>query len=172
MITRSSTFFVTSDRDAHFTDSLIRNASEYENIAIGRRGGGFPNTVGSETTGVGQAPSLLTSIALHAATDLTFAVSFWSRDTNAQLLAATPYTGNFLGSVLVPKVFGIGTEYCYATTFPPLPYLDEDNTGELHVGLHNLSATTKLSAAGTTAAEGTGRPGMFCVLKVGMISAA
>ena len=171
MLVRNSIFFVDSDRDAHFTDSLVGGASEYEDIRFGSRGGGYPNTAspaGGLTTG--EARSFITSLRLNTATGHTFTVAFYSRDVNHQRLGATPYIGALIGKVTLTSHWRTATEYVYATDGLSIPYIDEDNSGELHVGLHNDSTYTK---AATGAALPLNHPTpQFVQMRVGVISAA
>ena len=80
------------------------------------------------------------------ATAHAWAFNFYSRDVGYQSLAATPYHGALIGTVILNSVtYTTGTEFYYATDGLSIPYLDEDNTGELHVALINLDAKTKAS---------------------------
>jgi len=97
-------------------------------------------------------------------------VAFYSRDVNHQRLGATPYVGAFIGKVTLASSWRTATEYVYATDGLSIPYIDEDSTGELHIGLHNDSTYTK---AATGAALPGGHPTpQFVQMRVGMISAA
>src|SRR5687767_1076927 len=122
---RENIFFVRTHRDQHFTSELVTGASEYEHIAITETGG--------------KVPTHITSICMIAATRHDFTVAFYSKDTTHQLLDATPFYHALLGFVHLDGAgaWQQGTEYMYATDFPSIQYLDEDETGELHVGLHN-----------------------------------
>ena len=166
MIVKDNLFFVTSDRERHFTEQLIQGASEYENIVV---------------TGNGRLASYVTSVRLTMATLIACAVSFYTRDIFYQRLAATPY-GNALidywewASADATPAFGrlnviTGTEWVYSVTGLKIPYVDEDNTGELHVGLHNLSHTTKLAVSNTDAADyPSGVASQYVSIRFGLIS--
>ena len=166
MIVKDNFFFVTSNRETQFTDELVRGASEYENIVV---------------TGNGRMASYVTSIRVTMATLIACAVSFYSRDVFYQRLAATPYANALIdywewASADATPAFGplnviSATEWVYSVTGLKIPYVDEDNTGELHVGFHNLSHTTKLAPSNTDAADyPAGVATQYISIRFGLIS--
>jgi hypothetical protein len=168
VINKDNIFFVTTNRDLHFTDQLARGASEYENIVV---------------SGAGKLSSYITSIRVTMATLGAVAVSFYSRDVFYQRLAATPYANALIdywqwASADATAAFGplnviSATEWVYAVTGLKIPYVDEDETGELHVGLHNLSHNLKLAAANTDAADyPAGVATQYVSIRFGLISEA
>ena len=168
MLVKHSIFYVDTDRDRHFTDSLIVNASEFENIVIpgailpagGAAGGG---------SGRGRVACFIESIRMTTATNHDFGFNFYSRDVGHQRLAASPYHGALIGTVLLNSItYTTGTEFYYATDGLSIPYLDEDNTGELHVALINFSSDTK-GALGATLSAGV--PPQYIQVRFGCIAA-
>ena len=153
---RENISFFRTNRDTHFTDQLITGASEYENLVVSEPG---------------RLPCHITSVVMTAATRHDFSVAFYSRDVFHQRLAATPYNGAVLGVIHLDAAgsWQHGTEYVYATDFPAIQYLDEDESGELHVGLHNRDSKTKaaLGAAGLP----TVIPPQYIHIRFGLISA-
>lgn len=164
MLVKDSWGYITSHRDTHFTDSLIGYASEYEDIVVPGAGASGP------------FKCYITSVVLITATNHAWNVTFHSSDTR-RLLAASPYSGlggqkqNLLDWVefAAADAENVATEWWYAMTNLKIPYLDEDNTGELHVGLHNRSTTTK-GALGATLPSGVNP--QYVTLRVGFIAAA
>lgn len=147
--------FVDSDRDVNFTDALTTGASEYESLVV---------------HGAGSLSCHITSIRILAATRHDFTVAFYSRDVFHQRLAATPFSGAFIGMVHLDAAgsWQHGTEYIYATDFPAIQYLDQDNTGELHIGLHNRDSKTK-AALGAALPSGVGT--QYIHMRLGLIEA-
>lgn len=163
MILKENFQFVTTNRDSHFTDSLARGASEYENIVV---------------TGTGKLPCYITSIRVTLASLMACAVSFYSRDVFYQRLAATPYNNALIdywewASADATPAFGplnvtSATEWVYSVTGLKIPYVDEDETGELHVGFHNLSHLTKAAAGATNLPSGVAT--QYVSIRFGLIS--
>lgn len=167
MLVKDNIFFVNSNRETHFTDQLVRGASEYENLVV---------------TQSGRMPSYITSIRMTLATLGAFAISFYSRDVFYQRLAATPYANALIeywewASSAATPAFGplnviSATEWVYSVSGLKIPYADEDETGELHVGLHNLSHNTKLAPSNTDAADyPAGVATQYVSIKFGLIAA-
>ena len=147
MILKRSYGYVTTDKNRHFTDALVNGASEYENIQFDVKANRYSAAVASSYE-AGAARCLITSVLLSAATLHDFTVSFWSRRSTFQSLAATPYDNALLGYVhldsgSVWRVTGSDFHYQQGTNFVPISYCDEDNLNELHVGLLNRSTATK-----------------------------
>lgn len=169
MIIKDSFHYVKSNRDTNFTSSLAPGGgSEYEDIVV---------------TGVGDPlKAHITSLILHTATLHPWTISFWATDVVTRrastflALSATPYGGGDLLGVVhleTGESWATGTEYVYSTAFVPIHYIDEDYTGELHVGMHNRHATFQKTAVdGTNGANGaTGAGQNYVFLRVGMIKA-
>ena len=150
-----SVAYVDTNRDAHFTDALIQNASEYENLTV---------------TGTGPLKCHVTQIRLTTATRHDWTVAFYSRDVFHERLAATPYANALISMVHLDAAgaWATASEYVYATDFPAIQYMDEDGTGELHVGLHNRDSKTKAALGASLPA---GVPVQYLVLRFGIIAA-
>ena len=145
MLVKHSIFYVDTDRDRHFTDELIVNASEFENIVIA--GAVMPaGGPAGDGPGRGRVACFIESIRMTTATSHDWAFNFYSRDVGHQRLAATPYHGALIGTVMLNSVtYTTGTEFYYATDGLSIPYVDEDSSGELHVALINMDSKTKAS---------------------------
>lgn len=127
--------FVRSDKDTHFTTALIQYASEYEDLSIG---GIAPTT---------RADGIITSIRLLSLQNLAWWVGFYTRRRNYQ---ANYDLDTLVGaqSFVAGDAFLSATTYIYIATGLRMPYQDEDMLGELHVGLHNRSASAKTAGDG------------------------
>ena len=173
MIPKESFGYITSDKNRHFTDALVNNASEYENFQFDTKASRYSDqNLAASGSNVGYARSFIVSAILHTATLHDWTVSFWSKDINYQNLVATPYDGALMGFVHLNAAeawAASGSEFFYATAFQAFPYQDEDNTNELHIGLHNRSTATK-GALG--AALPAGVPTQFVTMKVGYVRSA
>lgn len=161
MITKDSIHYVDSDRDLHFTDSLIQYASEYEDINLG-------GVAGTE------ARCYIAEITMTTATNHAFIMSFHPRTGGLRALAATPYLpaqGTMLDfwSWVATDAMATGTQWVYATTGLKIPYRDEAGTGQLHVGLHNRSSSTK-GALGATLPAGVSP--QYIQVRFGLVAAA
>ena len=156
MVTKESVAFVDSDVAAHFTDSLVQYASEYEDLDLTRTGG-----VG------GQARCFISSVRLIAAQNLAWMVSFHNKDNTA------PGTDSVIGHTYNQNTmidfwpfattdgYILGASaYVYSVTGLKIPYRDDENAGQLHIALHNRSTTTKIAATG------------YVQVRVGVIGAA
>ena len=155
MPNREDIFYIDSQRDTHFTDALVSGASEYENFAYAQ---------------AGNFSVFLTSIRMTTATNHRFTVAVYSRDVHHQRLSATPYQGALIDywEWASADAWATATEYVYSVTGLRIPVLDEDNTGELHIGLHNRANETK---AALGAALPAGVPPQFIQMRFGLIAA-
>jgi len=126
------TYRLRSDKDTHFTGSIVQNAKEDENLI------GLPaNRV------------RITGIALQSDQQLNYRVIFWTTDgfDNTDLDLDT-----FCAEVQIPLVtsgFRIAgaNQYYLDVRGLEIEYEDDDASQELHVSLMNLSATTKNAGA-------------------------
>ena len=122
--------FVRSDKDTHFRDALIQFASEYEDLVIATD---LPQ---------GRADSYITSIRLMSIQNLAWTIVFYSRRRNYESDYDMDTSIDF-HSFVASDGLATATSYLYAVSGLLIPYRDEDNSGELHVGLHNRSTTAK-----------------------------
>ena len=189
MLVRHSIFYIDSDRDRHFTDSLIQFASEFENITIPGVAGVLPKTTAGGGTALGRGGMFIESVRVLAATEHDWLLAFYSRDVTRQGLitggtgiggshehvGATPYFGSLIGCVSLNsttwQMYGTGsTEYVVATDGLSIPYIDEDGLGQLHVGLVNLDTKTKAALGSGNLPSGVGQP--YVQIRFGCISAS
>ena len=123
--------YVHTDKDLHFTEQLLPNASEYEDIVV---------------TGTGPMPSYVESLRLWSTQNLPWLVAFHRTDnTTPGADSTSDYDQNTLidfWSFAAGDGFAVASGYLYAVSGMQIPYRDEDNTGEVHVSLHNRHATT------------------------------
>lgn len=180
MLVKEGLFYVDTNKDTHFTDALTAGASEYENLVV---------------TGTGRLRTFITSVRMRAATNHAFTLAFYSKDGTFggtqtanphRALAATPYesllidywpfasadawiAGPVLGSADTVNVTN-STEFVYSVTGLKIPYVDEDGTGELHLGLHNLDKRTKLALGNTNLPSGVSQ--QYIQIRFGLIGAA
>lgn len=164
--------YIDSHRDQHFTDALVQNASEYENIALGGLSSGTQAT--TQTT---PQPGRfhIVSVRMTTATRHDFMLTFFSRPGGYQALAATPYTGSLIGRISLPagcayQLHSTASEYIYATDFSSIHYMDEDGSGTLHVGLHNLSTSTKAALGSSNLPSGVSQ--QYIQMRFGVIAAS
>ncbi len=131
--------YIASDKDSHFTGSLAQNAMEVESLL-------FP----SRWRDIDISECVIEGISIQADQNLEFDVIVFSKasadDTDIDLDAFIdffnfPVTGG-------KQIAGAGQFY-YASPANnvAVPYLDKDNTGKLHVGLVNRSASAKNAGA-------------------------
>lgn len=120
------------DGDTYFTDALVQNASENENIPINN----------SEIT--------IINMSLYAIEQLKFRVWFYSRDTFLQndLLGFIDFD---LPTTAITKVIGGTTYYYYNISDVDMSYRDADSTSdtdpELHIQIENKSVAAKTADA-------------------------
>lgn len=163
MITKESIVFVDSHRDTHFTDSLVQYASEYEDLTI---------SPGTAAAGAGRASCFVSSITLRTATNHAWAVSLHRTSTHSTL-AATPYQpAQWIGfwPFTNTEALATATEFVYTVSGLRIAYRDDNDTGRLHVGLHNQSAATK-AALGAALPSGVTSP-QYVQVTIGLIGAA
>ncbi len=121
-------FWITSDKDLHFTGAIIENAEEDENLA-----------------GLGGNKIVITDVIFEGKETLQFRLLFWSTNTFED---ADLDVDSFLGFVDldVPnngfQKGGAGQWYLNVTDVN-LHYEDEDASNELHVSLNCVSAAGK-----------------------------
>lgn len=169
MVLKESFGYITSDKNRHFTDALVNGASEYENIQFDTKANRYSAAVASSYE-AGAAKCFITSVLLTAATNHSFTVSFWTRRAAYQAMAATPYDNALLGWVHLDSKEAwqvTGSEFHYATAFQAIPYLDEDNLNELHVGVMNRSTTTKAALGSGNLPAGVFQ--QYITLRVGYV---
>ena len=120
------------DGDTYFTDALVQNASENENIPINN----------DEIT--------IVNISMYAKEQLKFRIWFYSRDTFAvnDLLGFIDFD---LPTTAITKVIGATTYYYYNISDVDLSYRDADATSdidpELHIQVENKSVAAKTADA-------------------------
>lgn len=128
--------YVQTDKDLHFTELLYQNASEYEDIVV---------------TGTGPIPSYVESLRLWSTQNLAYLVGVHRTDNTTPGADDTAdYDKNTLvefWSWVAGDGFAVASGYVYAVSGLKIPYRDEDNTGELHLSLHNRSTTWKSDVA-------------------------
>jgi len=132
-------YTVVSDKDTHFTTALAQNASESENLLL-------PTALDGVN---GNARSIIRGITVISDQNLDWQLVFFNSDTfvNADIDLNTAIASyKFTASTDALQVGGSGSYYYFKDGLN-LPYLDADNTGELHVLLVNRSATGKNAGA-------------------------
>jgi len=117
------------DGDTYFTDALVQDASEDENLTIDR----------DEIT--------LLNVSLYSIQQLKYRLWFYSRDTFAvdDILG---YVDFDLPATNITKVIGATTYYYYNITDVDIPYRDANETSELHMQVENKSVAAKIAGAG------------------------
>lgn len=127
---------VTSDKDSHFTTAIAQNAKEEEDI-----------------TGLPSSSGFIEAIHLTSDQNLDWDLYFFSSDVQTDTdLDVEKFLGvvTFVASD-AKQIAGAG-QYYYSTNncsypFHEFPYIDSDNTKELHVVLVNRNATSKNNGA-------------------------
>ena len=116
------------DGDTYFTEAILQNASENENLTIDR----------DEIT--------IFNVSMYSIQQLKYRVWFYSRDTFLadDLLG---YVDFDLPSTSITKVIGATTYYYYNISDVDLPYRDADETSELHIQIENKSVAAKTAGA-------------------------
>ncbi len=120
-----------SDKDANFTGALATNAIKTENI-----------------TGLAFNKIVIKRVSIQSDQQLNYALLFWAKDT---FQTSDFDTDSFLGEVTLDltaigrRIAGAG-QY-YADLELNFQYQDDDGSRELHVGLLNLDATSKIAGA-------------------------
>ena len=162
MLVKDAIHFVSSDRDANFTDALITSASEYEDLQI------VPGTTTTQSQTHGRC--WIKSVRLQAATNHAFTVVFLSRAGGVNRLSATPYNNAVIDFFkwVTTDAMATATEFIYGKTGLNIPDQDDDNRGQLHVGIINDTVATK-AAVGATLPAGVFT--QFMTLKIGVIQA-
>lgn len=128
-----------TDKDTEFTGALATNAVEYEDIALP-----------SALSGIGgRARIRLSMISIIATENLDYELMLFSKDTHA---TSDPDTNSFLGNwrfvaATAVRIAGAGLYYYFISGLD-VPYVDDDASGELHVGLVNRSVASKTAGAG------------------------
>lgn len=143
MVTKESAAFVDSNVTSHFTNALVLNASEYEDLDLTGTGG-----VG------GEARCFVSSLRLISTQNLAWVVGFHNKDNTA------PGTDTVISHLLnqntmidfwsfaTTDAIAVGSAFVYAVSGMKIPYRDDEGTGRLHVSLHNRSTTAKIAGAG------------------------
>jgi len=130
---------VRTSSSVEFTDALITNAAENENIVLP-----------SALSGVGgNATNIVRAIQIVATENLAYELDFYGTDA---FNSATPNLNRFLGLWAFAasdgtRVAGTGL-YRYYIDGLDIPLWDYDKTGEMHVALVNRSAAAKTAGAG------------------------
>lgn len=128
-----------SDKDTHFTGGLAQDAMETESI-------NFPSDW--RTAGINSC--IIEGISIQSDQNLDWDVVIFSGsefdNTDLDLDKAIDYTS--FANTVGKQVGGAG-QYYYPLASSPfkIPYVDEDRSGKLHVGLVNRSATAKNAGA-------------------------
>lgn len=132
-------YSVVSDKDVHFTGEIVQNASEAENIAL-------PAALDGVN---GNARGIIRAVTLISDQGLDWELYFFGSDLFGEAdLDADGYLGRckFTASTDGIQLGGSGSYYFYKEGLE-IPYLDADNSGELHVALVNRSAGAKTAGA-------------------------
>ncbi len=130
---------IDSDKDTDFRDSLAQNAIEYESLD-------FPSDF--STTQIQKL--LIRQVTLQSDQALNWDLMIWSdsggadtdMDVDSHITTITLLASNAV------TIAGTGQSYYDYELSSPISYTDKDNSGKLHVGLVNRSATAK-NAGGT-----------------------
>lgn len=121
---------VSSDKDTNFTGAIVQNASEDENLSLGQ----------NEVT--------IISVGLTSDQNLEWEVWFYRTD---QFDDSDLDTDSFIAKVEFvaadgEQLAGAG-KFVYNLSTLAIPYIDADETQELHVKLVNRSAASKNAGA-------------------------
>jgi hypothetical protein len=134
---------IRSDKDTNFTTAVAANAYETENL-----------------TGLAGNSVEIRGIAIHSDQRLAWDVAFYSRDTfgasnqdNDMLLGVVTVANAasriaVLGGDCALKTNPASNTQYVAYVAKTIPYIDIDNTAELHIALINRSGTTKTATTG------------------------
>lgn len=116
------------DGDTYFTDALVTDASENENII----------TMGNKLK--------VTNITIYSIQSLNYRLWFYTADT----FGANDIIGYIDLNLIVngvTKVIGATTYYVYSVVDADIPYEDLDETAEFHLQLENKSVVAKNAGA-------------------------
>lgn len=130
----SFSYKVRSDKDTHFRDGLAQNAVEHENIVL-------PGCLAGIR---GNARAHLKSITILSDENLAWEIMLFSSDTNVDTDEDVDamigwWQFSTAGAVQVAAT-GLFRYYIDGLA---VPYVDDDNTGEVHVSLLNRSSASK-----------------------------
>lgn len=125
-------YWLTSDKDTHFTGAIAQNAKEDENL-----------------TGLQANKIVVTDVLIEADENLQFYLLFWSKDTFEDTDLDTDVLLGFVDLDVPANGFRIGgaNQYYLNVTDLDLHYEDEDATNEFHVSLLCRSAAGKTAGA-------------------------
>jgi hypothetical protein len=134
----SFTYSVRTDKDTHFTGAIAQNAKEDENVVL-------PGALDGIR---GNARGYIKGIMIQSDENLAWELAFWSTDgfENTDLDLDT-FISRWSFVVADGVRFGGTGQYYYYIEGLKIPYVDEDNTGELHMSLVNRSAAAKTAGA-------------------------
>lgn len=128
---------VKSDKDTHFSGSLATDAGEAESIT------------GEMKTSSG----MIESVSLQSDQNLAWDLYFFATDGHTDTDLDLDQNIGVVSFVAADgdQIAGSG-QYYYSTssssqTFRPFPYVDEDNTNEMHTVLVNRDSTSKNAGA-------------------------
>lgn len=132
---------VKTDKDVHFTGAIAQNAQANENI-------GRPYTPEALVAGLA-ARGRLRSIQISATENLAYEIRLYRTDgfnnTDADLNKLCGWWAFSTGDATRVAAAGL---YNYYVDGLDILYYDEDQTGEVHVGLVNRSVASKTAGAG------------------------
>ena len=121
----------------HFTEAIILNAEEYENIDMSAQGFRFNKL-------------RIIGINLQSIQNLKYQVSFYESDTFADIdLDVDTFLAFHELDMSTPPAFRVAAAGQYKMEISDLntTYEDAEETFELHVGLLNLSGASKIAGA-------------------------
>jgi hypothetical protein len=132
-------YTVRTDKDTHFTGAIAQNAKEDENLTL-------PGTLRGTN---GNARIAIRSIMLQSDQNLSWELIFWSTDgfDNTDLDLDT-FLSRWTFAVADGVQIAGANQFYYYIEGLDIPYVDADNTGELHVSLVCRSAAGKTAGAG------------------------
>jgi hypothetical protein len=129
-------YTVRTDKDSHFTGAIAQNAKEDENVSL-------PGALAGVN---GNARSLIRSIVVQSDENLAWELAFWSKDTFDDTdLDVDTFQSRWTFVVADGIRFGGAGQYYYYIDGLDIPYVDGDNSGELHISLVNRSSSGKSS---------------------------
>jgi len=126
---KSDVTFLKTDANGVFLSEIVQNAKE-----------------DADLSGLTSNAVAILAVIIQGKEQLSYRVIFWSKDTfdNANLDEDTYIDHVDLDlSNLGIQIAGAGQFYLTQRLDPPLLYIDEDKSRELHVSLQNIDATTK-----------------------------
>lgn len=126
-------YILATDKDTHFTDAIVMNAHETENL-----------------TGLESDEIFIRGVNIQSIQDLNYRAIFWSSDSFEDTdLDTDAYLDHVDLDLTAAPAFRINTanQYYLDVSGLGIIYEDEDGTNELHISIQNLSGVAKIAGA-------------------------